>query len=120
MTLKDEFNRVWPWLEKAVEHSREPFAADDVWGRIEDGLSQLWSAEDAAAVTTIDVYPNGDKSVQVWLAGGTLESVVRITGYIEEWARTKGAKCVKISGRRGWLRALDGYREAAVIMQKEL
>ena len=52
MPDRSEFDRVWPWLEAAVNHSREPFTADDVWHRIENELSQLWTAADAAAVTT--------------------------------------------------------------------
>jgi hypothetical protein len=119
-TLRGEFDRVWPWLEKAVSHSREPFTAEEVWQRIEDDMAQLWSAHDAAAVTTIQVFPNGQKAVQIWLAGGSMDSVIRITGFVEEWAKLKGAKSVTIVGRRGWLRALDGYDEVATCMMKEL
>lgn len=120
MNLRAEFERVWPWLEKAVSHSKEPFTADDVWQRIEDEMAQLWSAHDAAAVTTVEVYPNGEKSVRIWLAGGSLDSLIRICSFIEEWAKLKGAKSVTILGRRGWLRALDGYDEVATCMKKEL
>ena len=39
---------------------------------------------------------------------------------IENYARTEGCTRVRIYGRKGWLRALDGYEAKHIIMDKEL
>lgn len=39
---------------------------------------------------------------------------------LEQHAKAAGAVAVEIEGRRGWRRALPGYREVRVVMSKEL
>lgn len=39
---------------------------------------------------------------------------------LEQHAKAAGAVAIEIEGRRGWRRALPGYREARVVMTKEL
>lgn len=39
---------------------------------------------------------------------------------IEDYGRAAGCRAVRLMGRRGWERALPGYRTAAVILEKEM
>jgi hypothetical protein len=39
---------------------------------------------------------------------------------IEAYAREEGCTRVRIFGRKGWLRALEGFRQMNVIADKEL
>ena len=39
---------------------------------------------------------------------------------IEAYARREGCVCTGITGRKGWLRVLDGYRQKHLIMDKDL
>ena len=39
---------------------------------------------------------------------------------IENYARDEGCTRVRIFGRKGWLRVLDGYEAKHIIMDKEL
>jgi hypothetical protein len=39
---------------------------------------------------------------------------------IESYARASGCAAVRIMGRRGWARVLDGYRTKRIILEKDL
>jgi hypothetical protein len=39
---------------------------------------------------------------------------------IEKYAKAEGCKALRIFGREGWLRALDGYQKRAIVIDKEL
>lgn len=39
---------------------------------------------------------------------------------IEQYAKNEGAKAMRIYGRKGWERVLDGYRAEYVILEKPL
>lgn len=114
-----EFLRVWPWLEKAIE---EPAAhrKEHVWAAIERGDAQLWTNDGAAVVTEIAVYPSGLRSLNAWLSGGELDAVRELDARIDAYAREKNCRTRTIIGRRGWLRALPGYRETGVVLTKDM
>lgn len=116
----EQFDRCWPWLEKAVDAYGKTHGKEDVWAAILTGDAQLWPLPASAMVTTIDVHPTGLKEVRGWLSGGDLEQIQAFVPQIEAWGRQHGCARATITGRRGWLRAFTGYREAAVLMTKEL
>ncbi len=39
---------------------------------------------------------------------------------IEDYAKAEGCRCVRIFGRKGWERALDGYRVSHVVLERSL
>jgi hypothetical protein len=39
---------------------------------------------------------------------------------IEQYAREEGCSCVRIYGRKGWERVLQGYRVEHVILERQL
>ena len=115
-----EFERVWPWLSDAVQAYGPVETKDTVWQRITDGFAELWTTPNAAMVTTIEVSPSGYKELKGWLAGGALPEIKEFEPLLAQWARERGCRRVVIQGRRGWLKAFDGYAERAVVMTKEL
>ena len=115
-----EFDRVWPWLEKAANNDAVTETPESVWQRIEDGRLDLWSTPNSAVVTSIEVYGSGMKELRCWLAGGDLTEIQTIEPAIAQFGRANGCKQISILGRRGWLRALDGYQQTAVILTKGL
>lgn len=117
--LRAELDRVWPWLEKAIERSGGTHHKEHLLARIFAGKAQLWTEEDGACVTTIEKYDTGLLEVYGWLAGGELEAVQRIVARIEKWAKANGINRARIEGRRGWVKALPGYRELATVICKE-
>ena len=55
-----------------------------------------------------------------WLAGGDLDELMEIERDIEKAAHENGIVRVSIIGRRGWRAKLDGFKEAGVILVKEI
>lgn len=123
MSLRDEFDRVWPWLKPAIQNFGDTHRKRHVWQAIESGDVQLWANETGALVTEIKVYPTGVKLVNAWLAGGDIAGVVALVPEAERFARSKGCKRVGIGlCRAGWSRALSpyGYRQTGVQLTKDI
>lgn len=115
-----EFERVWPFLEPAVERTGGAYDKACVWKAIESQKAQLWPGIKSAVVTEVISYPTGLKSLTQWLAGGDLDELIKIEKVLEKFARKQGCVRVEIIGRKGWKRALDGYRETGIVLAKDL
>lgn len=84
----------------------------------------LWTAWDGrvlgAWVTQVS-SANGVKVCTIVACGG--QSLARwrhLIWAVEDHAKQAGCAAVRIIGRKGWLRALDGFRQRAVVLEKEL
>jgi len=123
-----ELDRVWPWLwasmlEGAFRYNGRPWPTHyrpHILGRIISGRSFFWPFPNCAFVTEFQESQTGLKSHVTWLAGGELPEIVEKTPMIEDWGRAHGCHRQVGYGRRGWLRALDGYSEYGVSRQKSL
>lgn len=116
----DIIERCRPWIEAALSISNGTHSFDDVVRGIASGEMQLWPAEDACAVTEISVYPQR-KTLNCFLAGGSMDRLKDMAPAMEAWARQQGCDGTEITGRHGWARALSGigYKPAAVVMRKD-
>lgn len=118
--LRSEFERCKPWIEAALKRDViGTHDADDVWNVIEAGQAQLWPTPNSAVVTKIDTYPKA-RILQAWLAGGKLREIRSTEARIREWAKAAGCDFFVIAGRRGWARALKGYREVLAVSARDL
>ena len=82
------------------------------------GDAQFWPAEDAGLVTEVIDYPQR-RTLRFWLAGGNLETLQELEAAAIEWSKRWDCVACEIIGRRGWVRALEGYEEAATVGVKE-
>ena len=117
--IVSEWLRCRPWLLAALEHAVDRFNEDDIVRGLLNGEYQLWPGPDAAVVTQIAVYPQR-KVLLFFLAGGNLNTLTGMERDIAERAKAAGITQVEIVGRRGWLRALDGYEERFTMMTRDL
>jgi len=90
-----------------------------------DGKSLLWIAWDgrdieAAALTQIQLTDGGKVCVIVACSGTNLPRWLPLLSQIEDYAAREDCELVRIFGRRGWLRALDGYSMSSVVLDKPL
>lgn len=123
-----EFQRCWSWLsasllEGAFEHDGRKWPthnARHIWDRIVRGQSFFWPFPNCAFLTYFETSPTGLRSHVTWLAGGSLNEIVEMTPRIERWGWMNGCHRQVGHGRRGWLRALEGYTEFGVKRQKSL
>ncbi|WFU35664.1 hypothetical protein QA635_15145 [Bradyrhizobium brasilense] len=89
------------------------------------GRGLLWLAWDGraiqAAATTVLINSEIGKVCVITACGGTgMKRWLPLLNGIESYARDEGCTRVRIYGRKGWLRVLDGYRAKHVIMDKEI
>ncbi len=116
--LRDQFDRCGPWLQAALDRDIGAFELEDVWDHIATGKAQLWPSDKSAVVTSLEYWPR-KVVLRYWLCGGELEDCLKLEPAIEAWAKQAGAVCGIIGGRKGWLKALKGYKQACVYMVKD-
>lgn len=120
--LAIEFNRCWPFLEPALIKMNEGYGKDFVWAKVAHGECQLWPGQNAAVISEIEVYPDGLKVINGWLAGGDFEEIKLLTKQAEEFGRRHGCQKARAIQRMGFLRKPydPAYKPLAVIVEKEL
>lgn len=119
MTLRNDYERCWPWLAAALEHGGNTHGKEDLWHAIESGGAQLHPLRNGAIVTTIQTHPSGMKDANGWLAGGNLDEILTVIPLLEEWLRSEGCARVTLTGRKGWMRRLPSYRNTGLILVKD-
>lgn len=113
---------VWPLaephLKRALHYGDGEFTLDETRGLIRDGRFQLWLAWDGAAhraigagVTEIFDYPRKRVCFLVlWASEAPRARWLDGLATVERWARSQGCRGMRLLGRKGWGRVLDGYR----------
>ena len=121
-------SEVWPHvsslLKGACRRTRLN-AFEDIEADILAGRSLLWMAWDGcaieAAAATILINSESGKVCVITVCGGSdMKRWLPLIGQIESYAGREGCARVRIYGRKGWLRVLDGYEQEHIIMDKEL
>jgi len=108
-------------LQCALNKSGGKHKIEEVIYDIQRGHAQLWETDNATVVTQVSDY--GDfLSLNVWLAGGRLDSVLGLLEAAEDFARDNGCSRIEVTGRRGWKRVLEdhGFAEESVTLTKDL
>lgn len=90
-----------------------------------DGISLLWvawngSVIEAAASTSLQQTDAGKVCVITACAGTGIAGWLPLIRGIEAYAQAEGCDCVRIFGRKGWARVLDGYEQTHAIIDKRL
>lgn len=90
-----------------------------------DGKQLLWLAwngESIEAAATTQLVGENCRPVCVLTAcsGHQRERWIHLFEKIEQYAKNEGCSTMRIYGRKGWERVLDGYRVEHVILEKAL
>jgi hypothetical protein len=97
----------------------------DIEADILAGRSLLWMAWNGrtveAAAATILINSEIGKVCIITVCGGSdMKRWLPLIDQIETYAGREGCARVRIYGRKGWSRVLEGYEEKHIIMDKEL
>jgi len=123
---------IWPLAEPLLRRAiaRTGLSSfNDIEREILCGNALLWLALEgegskiailAAASTRLQQTDAGKVCVITACGGKDMSRWLNLIGRIEEFARNEGCNCVRIYGRKGWLRALDGYEQRHIVLDKEL
>ena len=121
-------DEVWPHVRrllKAACRRTEVNAFADIEADILSGRSLLWLAWNGraieAAAATILINSDVGRVCIITVCGGReMKRWLPLLAEIEAYAKREGCTRVRIFGRKGWLRVLDGYEQKHLIMDKDL
>lgn len=121
-------HEIWPHVRhllRAACRRTGLNAFSDLEADILFGRSLLWvtwdgKAIEAAAATILIRSEVGMTCIITACGGSRMTRWLPLIAQIENYARNEGCARVRIYGRRGWLRVLDGYAQKHVIMDKDL
>lgn len=121
-----QIKSIWPHAAHLIRSAVLRTGLSDfqeVEDSILDGDALLWLAWDGkqieAAASTILQKANGQLSCVIVACGGNdMGRWVGLIEKIETYAKDEGCTNTRIIGRRGWLRALEGYQMKHVILEK--
>lgn len=121
-----DINQIWPqardMIRAAIERTGlSEFA--DIECDVLSGDQFLWLAIsdhiEAAATTQLVKSSTGPVCILVACSGHQRDRWLPLLSKIEKYAKDEGAR-MRIYGRKGWERVLDGYRLEHVILEKVL
>jgi hypothetical protein len=121
-------HEIWPYVAPLLKLAccrTRLNAFEDIETDILSGRSLLWMAWNGCAVeaaaATILINSEIGKICIITVCGGSgMKRWLPLLDQIEAYAEREGCARVRIYGRRGWLRVLEGYAEKHIIMDKEL
>ena len=95
----------------------------DIEADILAGRSLLWVAWNGGAIesaaATVLINSDAGRVCIITVCGGSgIKRRLHLVDQIESYARREGCARIRIYGRKGWLRVLDGYEQKYAIMDK--
>jgi hypothetical protein len=121
-------HEIWPHVASLLNRAiaKTGLAAfTEIERDVLDGASLLWitwngAAIEAAASTSLQHTDAGNVCVITACAGSDMARWLPLISKIEAYARSEGCRCVRIFGRKGWARVLNGYEQTYAIIDKRL
>lgn len=121
-------HEVWPHVRPLLQRACRRTGLNafaEIETDILAGRSLVWiawsgCAIEAAAATSLIHSDRGKVCVITLCAGRAMKRWLTLIERIETYACDEGCERMRIFGRKGWVRALEGYQAKYVIMDKEL
>ena len=121
-------DEIWPHAKHLIRSAIDRTnlsSFDDIERDVLDGKQLLWLAwngESIEAAATTQLVGTNCKPVCILTAcaGKNRDRWLPLFGKIEKYAKDEDCSTMRIIGRRGWERVLDGYRVEYVVLEKAL
>lgn len=121
-------HEIWPHVRPLFEQACRAtglnafadFEADIISGRSLVWLAWSGAAIEAAAATALVNSDIGKVCVITLCAGQGMRRWLKLIERIETYAKDEGCARIRIFGRKGWLRVLDGFGARHLVMDKRL
>jgi len=117
----------WPHVEPLLRPAIEDVGLSDfrdIAAEILNGQALVWIAWsgkiDAAASTCLQNVGDNKICILTACGGSGMDDWLPLLDRIHDYAKAEGCAAMRIFGREGWLRILDGYRKTAVVLEKAL
>ena len=118
-----DVKEVWPLasgLIRAAIERTDLSAFEDVEKDVLAGDQLLWLAISDHVEAAATTHLARNVCTLVACSGHQRERWLPLFARIEKYAKDEGCKAMRIYGRPGWERVLDGYRREYVILEKAL
>jgi hypothetical protein len=116
-------HEVWPHARKliisAIDRTKLSNPIDTEYD-ILNGDQLLWLAWDGSIKAACSTLLVDGVCVITACGGEDMKQWLPLFSQIEQYAKDQSCRCVRIFGRRGWLRVLDGYQAKHVILERQL
>jgi hypothetical protein len=124
----ERVDTIWPYAAPLLQSACRRTGLNafaDIEADILARRSLLWIAWNGraieAAAATVLIHSEAGKVCIITACGGRgIERWLPLIDGIEAYARDEGCARVRVYGRKGWLRVLEGFEQRHVIMDKEL
>jgi hypothetical protein len=92
----------------------------DIECDILNGHQLLWLAWDGAIKAAASTHLANNVCTVTACGGANMNEWLSLFAQIEQYAKNEGCRCVRIFGRKGWLRVLKGYEAKHIIIERRL
>lgn len=118
----------WPFVKDMIRSAvkRTNLShSQDIEYDITSGEALLWLIWDetkiVGAVSTSLIETDASKVCVLTACGGeNMRQWLPLLTKIEKYAKDEGCSCVRIFGRKGWLRVLEDYEMTNIVIEKAL
>lgn len=113
----------WPFAGPMIRAAIERTGLsefEDIEKQVLAGEQLLWLAWSDRIEAAATTHLSRDICTLTACSGHQRERWLPLFEAIEQYAKNEGAKAMRIYGRKGWERVLDGYRTEYVILEKGL
>lgn len=119
----DRVSEFWPfakWLIKAAIDRTNLSDFADIERQVLAGEQLLWLAWSDKIEAAATTHLARNVCTLTACSGRDRKRWLNLFEKIEQYAKNEGCSAMRIYGRRGWERVLDGYRVEHVVLEKEL
>jgi hypothetical protein len=93
-------------LLNALEYGNETHSLEDVAMALNKDEMQFWPGINTAIVTEVITHPK-QKSINIFLAAGDIDEVIRILPFVEKHGKMEGCTQMTMTGRKGWEKVMS-------------
>jgi hypothetical protein len=119
----ERVSEIWPHARsiiKAAIDRTELSSFEDLEQQVLAGDQLLWLAWSDRIEAAATTHLSRDVCTLTACSGYDRDRWLPLFAKIEEYAKAEGCKKMRLFGRKGWERVLDGYRVEHVILEKQL
>ena len=121
--IEQRWHEIEPFVKRVLNKIDLYYTLEYIKESLLRAEMQLWTSLEGTqirsiCITQIQIHPKY-KFLEIVLHAGQLASVAHLN-QLEQWGRSQGCTKVRLTGRRGWKRALPDYKETLIKLEKEL
>jgi hypothetical protein len=106
--ILDDLDRLRPEIQAALDYADGTHTFDDITAMVLHGKLRFWPLQKSALLTEVVEFPQ-EKHYHMFLGGGDLQEILEMHPQVEQAARQAGCTKLSVTGRRGWVRALEAH-----------